>query len=69
MNVGSMKVLLIVCLLGMFSPVYSVCSIETTTACSGEIESIHNVLAGETPLFVIPYLTEKYKFILKFDFK
>ncbi len=69
MNTGSMKVLLIVCLLGMFSPVYSVCSIDSSIACSGDIDNVQSFLAGETPLFITPFLTKKYKFIPKFDFK
>ena len=69
MNGGSAKVLLIVVFLGMFSSVYSACSIETSTVCSVDIDNWQDILAGETPLFITPFLTEKYKFILKIDFK
>ncbi len=64
-----MKVFLFVIILGTLSPVYSACSIDTSTMCSGDIDNGQNISINRDELFITPYLKEKYKYIPKFDFK
>lgn len=58
---GSMKVLLFVIMLGALSPVYSVCSIDTSTMCSGDIDDRQNILLNKDNMFLTPYINENYK--------
>lgn len=63
------NIIIVIMLFYTISPVYSACSIDTTTMCSGEIDVGQNIFLNRNELFITPFLKANYFFIPKFDFK